>query len=340
MTKTYRIAVIAGDGIGPEITEATILALGEVGVPFEFTKVAAGLGAWEKYGNQLPQETLDVIKSSSACLKGPTQTPPGPGSFKSATVTLRQILDLYANVRPFRNHPGVPSVHKGVDMVVVRENTEGLYKGIEYGLGDSALGIRVITKKGSERIARFAFDLARREKRHRVTAVHKANVLKETCGLFRNVVAEVAKGYPGIQFDEMHIDAAAMRVAMKPQDLDVIVTTNLFGDVLSDEVAGVVGGLGIAPSANVGDRYAFFEAIHGSAPKHAGKWDANPTAIMLSAAMMLRYLGEIGAAARFESAIDRVLDEGKTVTRDLGGSAGTMDFARAVAGAMKAAKSP
>lgn len=335
MARIYKIAVITGDGIGPEITEATMLALGEVGLPLEFTKVAAGLNAWEKYGNQLPQETIDTIKSSDACLKGPTQTPPGPGSFKSATVTLRQTLDLYANVRPFRNHPGVPSVHKGVDMVVVRENTEGLYKGIEYNLGESAVGVRVITKMGSERIARFAFELARREKRHKVTAVHKANVLKETCGLFRNVVAGVAAGYPDIQFDEMHIDAAAMRVAMRPQDFDVVVTTNLFGDVLSDEVAGVVGGLGIAPSANVGDRYAFFEAIHGSAPKHAGKWDANPTAIMLSAAMMLRYLGEVDAAARFESAIDHVLEGGKTVTRDLGGNAGTMDFAKAVADALK-----
>lgn len=335
MAKTYKIAVITGDGIGPEITEATIIALGEVGLSIEFTKVFAGLSAWEKYGDQLPQETIDIIKSSDACLKGPTQTPPGPGSFKSATVTLRQILDLYANVRPFKNHPGVPSIHKGVDMVIVRENTEGLYKGIEYTVGDSALGIRVITKAGSERIARFAFELARREKRRKVTAVHKANVLKETCGLFRNVVAGVAARYPDIQFDEMYVDAAAMRIAMKPQDIDVIVTTNLFGDVLSDEVAGVVGGLGIAPSANVGDRYAFFEAIHGSAPKHAGKWDANPAAIMFSSAMMLRYIGEVDAGNRFEAAIDRVLEEGKTITRDLGGNAGTLDFAKAVAEKMK-----
>jgi isocitrate/isopropylmalate dehydrogenase len=224
-----------------------------------------------------------------------------------------------------------------VDMMIVRENTEGLYKGIEYTIGDSALGIRVITKAGSERIARFAFEIARREKRHKVTAVHKANVLKETCGLFRNAVVGVAANYPDIQFDEMYVDAAAMRIAMKPQDIDVIVTTNLFGDVLSDEVAGVVGGLGIAPSANVGDRYAFFEAIHGSAPKHAGKWDANPAAIMLSAAMMLRHLGEVDAGSRFEAAIDRVLEEGKAVTRDLGGNAGTLDFAKAVAEKMKRA---
>jgi isocitrate/isopropylmalate dehydrogenase len=216
-------------------------------------------------------------------------------------------------------------------MIIVRENTEGLYKGIEYTVGDSALGIRVITRRGSERIAKFAFELARREKRKKVTVVHKANVLKETCGLFRNVVAEVAKGYPDILFDEMHVDAAAMRIAMKPQDIDVIVTTNLFGDVLSDETAGIVGGLGIAPSANVGDSFAFFEAIHGSAPKHAGKWDANPVAIMLSASMMLKYLGEVNAGSRFESAIDTVLAEGITVTRDLGGNAGTMDFAKAVA---------
>jgi isocitrate dehydrogenase (NAD+) len=329
--KKYRIAVIPGDGIGPEITEAAIYALNHVGLNFEFIRVEAGLGAWQKYGNQLPEETVSVIKSSDACLKGPTQTPPGPGTFKSATVTLRQMLDLYANVRPFKNHPGVQSVHKGVDLIIVRENTEGMYRGLEYNLGDSAIGIRTITRRGSERIARFAFNLARREKRRKVTAVHKANVLKETCGLFRNVCAEIAKEYPDIVFEEMHVDAAAMRIAMKPQDLDVIVTTNLFGDILSDEAAGVVGGLGIAPSANIGDKYAFFEAIHGTAPKHAGKWDANPAAIMLSAAMMLRYLGEVDAGNRFEAAIDAVLEEGKSVTRDLGGSAGTMDFAKAVA---------
>ncbi|MCQ5374912.1 MAG: isocitrate/isopropylmalate dehydrogenase family protein, partial [Candidatus Methanomethylicia archaeon] len=263
MGKKYRIAVIPGDGIGPEITEAAIYALNHVGLNFEFIRVEAGLGAWQKYGNQLPEETVSVIKSSDACLKGPTQTPPGPGTFKSATVTLRQMLDLYANVRPFKNHPGVQSVHKGVDLIIVRENTEGMYRGLEYNLGDSAIGIRTITRRGSERIARFAFNLARREKRRKVTAVHKANVLKETCGLFRNVCAEIAKEYPDIVFEEMHVDAAAMRIAMKPQDLDVIVTTNLFGDILSDEAAGVVGGLGIAPSANIGDKYAFFEAIHG-----------------------------------------------------------------------------
>ena len=331
MGRTYKIAVITGDGIGPEITEATKFALQSLGLDFEFMDVAAGLNAWEKFGNQLPDKTVDTIKGSDACLKGPTQTPPGPGSFRSATVTLRQQLDLYANVRPFRNHPGVPSVHTGVDMVIVRENTEGLYSGIEYNLGDSALTIRKITKRGSERIAKFAFELARREKRKRVTIVHKANVLKETCGLFRSICVEVAKGYPDIAYDDMHVDAAAMRIAMKPQELDVIVTTNLFGDILSDEVAGIVGGLGIAPSANVGDRYAFFEAIHGTAPKHAGKWDANPAAIMLSASMMLKYLGELDAGMRFENAIDSVLAERKTITRDLGGNAGTMDFAKAIA---------
>ena len=331
MTKTYRIAVITGDGIGPEITEAAKYALQSVGVTFEFTDVAAGLGAWEKFGNQLPDKTIEIIKASDACLKGPTQTPPGPGSFRSATVTLRQLLDLYANVRPFRNHPGVPSVHKEVDMVIVRENTEGLYSGLEYNLGDSALTICKITKRGSERIARFAFELARREKRRRVTAVHKANVLKETSGLFRNVCTEVSKEYPDLTFDDMHVDAAAMRIAMKPQDLDVIVTTNLFGDILSDEVAGVVGGLGIAPSANMGEKYAFFEAIHGTAPKHAGKGDANPAAIMLSASMMLKHLGDVDAGTKFENAIDAVLEEGRTITRDFGGTAGTMDFAKAVA---------
>lgn len=331
MGMKYKIAVISGDGIGPEITEAAMYALKHVGLNIEFVKVEAGLGAWQKYGNQLPEVTIDTIRSSDACLKGPTHTPPGPGTFKSATVMLRQILDLYANVRPFRNHPGVHSVHQGVNMIIVRENTEGMYRGLEYNLGESAIGIRTITRRGSERIARFAFNLARREKRKKVTVVHKANVLKETCGLFRNVCAEVAKEYPDIAFEEMHVDAAAMRIAMRPQDLDVIVTTNLFGDILSDEAAGVVGGLGIAPSANIGDKHAFFEAIHGTAPKHAGKWDANPAAIMLSAAMMLRYLGEVDAGNRFEEAIDAVMGEGKIVTKDLGGSAGTMDFAKAVA---------
>lgn len=330
MGRKYRIAVIPGDGIGPEIIEAATFALEHIGLNLEFIRVEAGLGAWQKYGKQLPEETINIIKSSDACLKGPTQTPPGPGTFRSATVTLRQMLDLYANVRPFRNHPGVPSVHKGVDMIIVRENTEGMYSGIEYSLGEAAISVRTITRKGSERIARFAFQLAKREKRRKVTVVHKANVLKETCGLFRNVCSEVAKAYPDVLFDEMHVDAAAMRIAMKPQDFDVILTTNLFGDILSDEAAGVVGGLGIAPSANIGDRHAFFEAIHGTAPRHAGKGDANPAAIMLSAAMMLRYLGEVDAGNRLESAIDEVLKEGKYLTRDLGGSAGTMDFARGV----------
>ncbi|MEM4478413.1 MAG: isocitrate/isopropylmalate dehydrogenase family protein, partial [Candidatus Methanomethylicaceae archaeon] len=251
-------------------------------------------------------------------------------TFRSPTVALRQILDLYANVRPFKSRKGVASLHNNVDMVIIRENTEGLYTGLEYVIGNTTMAIRIISRRASERIARFAFNFAKKEGRRKVTIVHKANVLKETCGLFRNVCIEIAKEYPDILCEEMLVDTAAMKMVMTPQIFDVIVTTNLFGDILSDEAAGIIGGLGLAPSANIGDKYAIFEAVHGSAPDIAGKGIANPTAIILSASMMLKYLGEIEIGKKIEEAIDAVIAEGKNITMDLGGNAKTMDFVKAL----------
>ncbi|NHV46023.1 MAG: isocitrate/isopropylmalate dehydrogenase family protein [Candidatus Verstraetearchaeota archaeon] len=328
--KKYKIAVIHGDGIGPEVMEATLYVLNNLGLNFEFIPVEAGLNAWKKYKNPLPEETIDIIRRTDACLKGPTQTPPGPETFKSPTVTLRKLLDLYANIRPFKSRPGVPSIHKNVNMIIVRENTEELYSGIEYIIGENSIAIRVITKKASERIARFAFNLARKEGYKKVTIVHKANVLKITDGFFRNICLEVSKEFPDIITEEMIVDSAAMKIVMNPIDFNIIVTTNLFGDILSDVAAGVTGGLGLAPSANIGDKYALFEAVHGSAPDIAGKGIANPSALILSSAMMLKYLGEEKIGKIIENAIDNVLSEGKYLTKDLGGNTKTMEFAKAV----------
>ncbi len=328
--KKYKIAVIYGDGIGPEVMEATLYVLNSLGLNFEFIPVEAGLNAWKKYKNALPEESIDIIKKTDVCLKGPTQTPPGPETFKSPTVTLRKLFDLYANIRPFKSRPGVPAIHKNVNMIIVRENTEGLYSGIEYNINDYSIAIRVITRKASERIARFAFNLAKKEGYKKVTIVHKANVLKITDGLFRNVCLEISKEYSDIITEEMLVDSAAMRIVMNPSDFNIIVTTNLFGDILSDVAAGVTGGLGLAPSANIGDKYALFEAVHGSAPDIAGKGIANPSALILSSAMMLRYLGEEKLGNMIENAINSVLSEGKYLTKDLGGNTKTMEFAKVI----------
>ncbi|MEM3736646.1 MAG: isocitrate/isopropylmalate dehydrogenase family protein [Candidatus Bathyarchaeia archaeon] len=319
----YKIAVIPGDGIGPEVTNSAVQVLKALNLDMEFVICEAGLKSWERYGKQLTEEMLEVIKRSDACLKGPTQTPEGPESYRSVAVTLRQTLDLYANVRPIKSRKGVPALHQNVNFVIVRENTEGLYAGIEERKGETALAARVITRRGSERIARFAFDLALAEGRKKVTIVHKANILKITCGLFREVCLEVAKGYPSIEVEELMVDAAAHRIVRRPQDLDVLVTTNLFGDILSDEAAGVVGGLGVVPGANIGARHAMFEPVHGVALKYAGKGVVNPSAMILSAAMMLKYLGEEKNALKLERALEKVLEEGKVVTKDLGGNAST-----------------
>lgn len=329
----HRIAVIPGDGVGPEVVDATITVLEPLqdavkGLSFDFVKIEAGLKHWEKTGRQIDEEAIEEVKRCGILLKGPTATPPGPGTYRSVAVTLRQALDLYANVRPFKSRTGVKSLHQGVDLVLVRENTEGLYSGVEYSVLDSAVSIRIITRRGAERIARFAFELAKREGRARVTAVHKANILKETCGLFRSVCSEVAKEYPGIAYDELFVDAAAYTLVTNPQRLDVLVTTNMFGDILSDAAAGVCGGLGVAPSANIGDRYAMFEPVHGTVSKYAGRGVANPTGMLLSAVMMLKHVGESEAAVKLERALNSVLAEGRVVTRDLGGSASTMEMAK------------
>ncbi|MEM2213307.1 MAG: isocitrate/isopropylmalate dehydrogenase family protein [Candidatus Nezhaarchaeales archaeon] len=329
------IVIIPGDGIGPEVLEATINVLEALqdhvkGLSFNFVKVEAGLKYWEKTGKQIDEEAIEEAKKHEAILKGPTETPFGPGTYRSVAVTLRKALDLYANVRPFKSMVGVKSLHQNVDFILVRENTEGLYSGLEYRVQGSAIGIRVISERCSERITRFAFELARREGRRRVTAVHKANVLKETCGLFRNTFLKVAKEYPDIAYDELLVDAAAYTIVTRPQSLDVLVTTNLFGDILSDVAAGVCGGLGIAPSANIGDRYAMFEPVHGTASKYAGRGVANPMGMMFSALMMLKHLGEREAAVKLEKALNLVLKEGRVITRDLGGSASTMEVAKEV----------
>jgi isopropylmalate/isohomocitrate dehydrogenase-like protein len=326
----YKIAVIPGDGIGPEVVNATLEILRNMNLRIEFVICEAGYQCWEKYGKQIIDATIETIKESNACLKGPTLTPPGPETFRSVAVTLRQTLDLYANVRPIKTRKGIKSLFQNVDFIIVRENTEGLYVGIEERKPDRALATRVITRRGSERIAKFAFDLAVAEGRKKVTIVHKANILKETCGLFRDVSLEVAKRYPGIQAEELLVDAAAYRIATRPNELDVIVTTNLFGDILSDEAAGISGGLGLAPGANIGEKYAMFEPIHGVALKYAGKGVANPSATILSAVMMLKHIGEKEAAIKLETALNTVIAEGRNVTRDLGGEATTFEMAKEI----------
>jgi len=328
--KMYKIAVIPGDGVGPEVTEATLHALRNLGLDLEFVRFDLGFEYWKKSGKQISDEDIEAIRKTDACLKGPTTTPLGPGAFRSVAVTLRQKLDLYANVRPAKSRTGIKSLYRNIDLIIVRENTEGMYKGLEFRADDSALGVRVITKQGSNRIARFAFELARQQKRRKVTIVHKANILKETCGLFRETCFNIATQYPETEADELIIDAAALKLVMQPQDLDVILTTNLFGDILSDEAAGLVGGLGLVPSANIGDHFALFEPVHGSALQISGKGIANPSAMILSAAMMLKHLNLSQHASRLENALDKVLEEGVALTCDLGGKASTMDMADAV----------
>ncbi len=336
MVKTYKISVIPGDGIGPEVAEAAITVLNAVldavsGLNFEFIEVEAGLKFIDKYGTNLPAHSLEIIKETNACLKGPVTTPEEPGSPRSVAVTLRTYFDLYANVRPCKTLPKVPSLHPDIDMVVVRENTEGLYVGKEFevvpGIG---VALRIITSKGCERIARFAFNFAMK-RRKRLTYVHKANILKLTDTIFKNAIFKVAEEFPEVELDERRVDAMAMQLIKRPEFFDVIVTTNLFGDVLSDEAAQTVGGLGVAPGANIGDNFGMFEPIHGSAPKYTGMNKVNPTATILAAKMMLQYLGEEEAAKKVENAVIEVLKEGKVLTYDLGGTAKTSETAKAIA---------
>ena len=318
----YKIAVIPGDGIGKEVMEATLHILDASTIGFEYTFVDAGDELADKTGIPLPQETIDVIKQSQACLFGAAGE-----TAADVIVKLRRELDLYVNLRPVKSYPGTKSLFEDIDFVIVRENTEGLYSGIEEYTEEGATAVRVITNKASERICRFAFEYAVKTDRNKVTAVHKANVLKKTDGIFKDNFYRVAEEFNGIESDDKYVDATAMFFITQPNMFSVIVTTNLFGDILSDEGAGLVGGLGLIPSANIGEKYGLFEPVHGSAPLIAGKGIANPSAMVLSAVMMLEYLGEIEEARKLEESLITVLTEGKIVSEDLRGSASTMEMA-------------
>jgi len=333
----HKVTFIPGDGIGPEVAEATRRVLEATGVKFQWDTVIIGGQAQDKFGTPLPDQALQSIKKNKVALKGPVTTPIGTG-FRSVNVALRQMLDLYACLRPYKVYPGIKTPFKGVDIVVVRENTEDLYAGIEFARDDSgtkqlldfvldatgkeirkdsAVSLKVISQTASRRIVKFAFEYARQNGRKKVTAVHKANILKFSDGLFLDTAREVAKGYSDIEFGDMLVDATCMELVRKPQMFDVLVLPNLYGDIISDLCAGLVGSMGVAPGANIGDEVAIFEPTHGSAPKYAGQNKVNPIAMMLSGMMLLRYLGEKGSADRLEDAIAEVIAEGKSVTYDL-----------------------
>ena len=328
----YTVTLIPGDGIGPELADATVTVLEATRIEFEWRRVDAGESQIAVHGTPLPESVLDSIRETRVALKGPITTPVGEG-FRSVNVTLRQALDLYANLRPARSIKGIHTRYEDVDLVIVRENTEDLYAGIEHRVGnDAAESIKIITRAASERVARFAFDYAIANRRQKVTAVHKANIMKLSDGLFLESCRTVAAEYEGkVEFEDRIVDNMCMQLVQKPELYDVLVLPNLYGDIVSDLAAGLVGGLGVAPGANIGLQAAVFEPVHGSAPKYAGKDVANPTALILSAALMLRHLNETDAAERVERAVRETIGEGKTVPPDLGGTAGTKAFAAAVA---------
>ena len=328
----YSVTLIPGDGIGPELAEATTGVLEATGIAFEWDTQTAGEATIASEGTPLPDRVIDSIRRTGIAIKGPITTPVGSG-FRSVNVGLRQALELYANVRPARTMQGVETRYEAVDLIVVRENTEDLYAGIEHRVGpDAAESIKIITRAASQRIARYDFEYALRNGRRKVTAVHKANIMKLSDGLFLESCQQVAAEYAGrVEFEDRIVDNMCMQLVQKPDLYDVLVLPNLYGDIVSDLAAGLVGGLGVAPGANIGDSAAVFEPVHGSAPKYAGQNKANPTALILSGALMLRHLGEIAAADRVETAVREVIAEGATVTYDLGGSAGTREFGEAVA---------
>jgi isocitrate dehydrogenase (NAD+) len=329
---TYEVTLIPGDGIGPELADATVKVLEATGIGFTWDRQQAGEATIAAEGSPLPERVIESIKRTGIALKGPITTPVGSG-FRSVNVGLRQALDLYANLRPARSMAGVETRYRDVDLIIVRENTEDLYMGIEHRVGpDAAESIKIITRRASQRIARYAFEYALRNGRRKVTAIHKANIMKLTDGLFLESCQQVAAEYEGrVAFEDRIVDNMCMQLVQKPELYDVLVLPNLYGDIVSDLAAGLVGGLGVAPGANIGEQAAVFEAVHGSAPKYAGQNRANPTALILSAGLMLRHLGEIAAADRVESAVRGVLAEGRVTTPDLGGSSGTREFAAAVA---------
>ena len=333
----HKVTFILGDGIGPEVAKATQRVLEATGIRFQWDHVVVGSQAQDEFGATLPEGALWSIRNNKIALKGPVTTPIGSG-FRSVNVALRQVLDLYACLRPYKSYPGINIPYKNVDIVVVRENTEGLYSGIEFAMGDSktkqlldfvfnttgdkirgdsAVSLKVISQTASRRIARFAFEYARQNNRKKVTVVHKANILKFSDGLFLDTACEIAKGYSDIEFADMVLDATCMQLVKRPEQFDVLVLPNFYGDIISDLCAGLVGSMGIAPGANIGDSIAIFEPTHGSAPKYTGQNKANPIAMMLSGVMMLRYLGEKDSADKLENAIAEVIAEGKNVTYDL-----------------------
>ncbi|KXI28165.1 isocitrate dehydrogenase [Paraglaciecola hydrolytica] len=327
-----RITVIRGDGIGPDIIDSALQVLAKVGCDFEYDFADAGLVALENHGELLPQTTLDLISQNRIALKGPLTTPVGEG-FTSINVSLRKKFQLYANLRPVISFKGTKARYQDIDIVTVRENTEGMYCGLGQIVsedGSEAQALSKITRVGAERIVVYAYELARRDGRKKVTVVHKANILKSTSGLFLKVAREVALRYPDIESTEMIVDNACMQLVMNPHQFDVIVTTNLFGDILSDLCAGLVGGLGMAPGANIGEDCAIFEAVHGSAPDIAGKNLANPTSVILAAVQMLEYLKMGTEAEKIKQALKQVIETGDRTTRDLGGVHGTSDFTQAL----------
>ena len=329
----YKIAVIPGDGIGKEVMEATLNILEALDIEFKYEFGDAGDECYEKTGEALPQDTIDIVKNADACLFGAAGE-----TAADVIVRLRQEMDLFANLRPVKSYPGTNALFDDLDFMIVRENTEGMYIGDEDYIEDKSGNItgatakRVITEEASKRICDYAFKYAKKNGRKKVTGVHKANVLKKTDGLFKKVFYEVAKNYEneGIESEDFYVDATAMYLLTRPQSFEVIVTTNLFGDILSDEGAGIVGGLGLIPSANIGENRGLFEPVHGSAPDIAGKGLANPIAMILSAVMMLEYLGEKEAAVKLDNAVLKILSEGKIVTGDLGGNSSTMEMSEAI----------
>jgi isocitrate dehydrogenase (NAD+) len=335
---SYAVTLIPGDGIGPELADAATRVLEATGISFEWDRQEAGEGTIAREGTPLPDRVIESIRTNGVAIKGPITTPVGSG-FRSVNVGLRQALELYANVRPARSMKGVETRYDGVDLIIVRENTEDLYAGIEHRVGaDAAESIKIITRAASQRIARYAFEYAVKNGRRKVTAVHKANIMKLSDGLFLESAQQVAAEYAGrVEFEDRIVDNMCMQLVQKPELYDVLVLPNLYGDIVSDLAAGLVGGLGVAPGANIGETAAVFEPVHGSAPKYAGQNRANPTALILSGALMLRHLGETDAADAVERATREVIAEGTTVTYDLGGSAGTREFGDAVAARVRAA---
>ncbi|RLC43393.1 MAG: isocitrate/isopropylmalate dehydrogenase family protein [Candidatus Coatesbacteria bacterium] len=354
----YRIARIPGDDSGHDVMEACMIALEPLGLDVEWVDADAGWCMWEKYGNTVPEKTWEVLRSTDCCLFGSITSRPNVPGFKSAILQIRQGMDLYCNLRPVKAYKGVPLNYRDdIDMVIFRENTEGLYSGLDYDqipdealalkavkekLGDvlpdeASMSIRLFTRKACRRIAVSAFEYANKYGRKRVTAVHKANVIRATCGMFLEEARKVAENYPEIEYEEQNVDATAMWLIKNPEWYDVLVTTNMFGDIISDEAAQLVGGLGFSSSGNIGDEYALFEPTHGSAPKYAGQYRLNPTAMILSAKLMLEWLGEMEMASRLEGGIIKVLERlnPNEVTYDLGGSATSLEMARAIADAIE-----